>query len=169
MGRRIDGARAYVGRGNPASWHGFAAKVVTVRGNDCLWWTGAIGGRGDGGSGSDRHGPSPRTGIGSLCHQARRTGASGRSGGLLAGSPLADPRVPRTRARAPRDLARRNPTDVPLPLTGRAILSAMKARWGLRWRCPRMATQCSALPAIRDRVRGWGDLRTRRGRCRRGL
>lgn len=49
--RRLDGAGlAALGRvlGDPDVLARYAAKVVTVPGSDCGWWTGAVSGRGHG-------------------------------------------------------------------------------------------------------------------------
>lgn len=119
----------------------FVARIVTVPGSECSWWTGAVSGRGHGrfwlapgrvmiahrfafamvcgvdalaktrilGHRCDnplcqRIGPGHV--VASSAVQNRREWASRRR---LAGNPLNDPRGPRRRARALRDLARSDP------------------------------------------------------------
>jgi hypothetical protein len=128
----------------------FGAKVTTVPGSECLWWTGAVAGRSvrertdGGGHGRFWYAPDRVViahrfafavvhGVGALARarllghrcdnvlcqriapghvvvsraaQNRREWSIRR---ILPGSPLADPRGPRRRARALRDLARVDP------------------------------------------------------------
>ncbi|RNI24804.1 hypothetical protein [Flexivirga caeni] len=146
-GRRID----------PAGLAGFAAalgdvevvrryatKVVRVPGSDCLWWTGAVSGRGHGrfwfadgrcivahrfafglqrgvqeledarvlGHRCDNplcQRVAPGHVVVSSAQENRREWAHRKE---VAGSPLGDPRGARRRARALRDMARRDPREV---------------------------------------------------------
>ena len=132
---------------DPATVQRFRSKVVQVPGSHCLWWTGAVSGRGHGrfwfgrvviahrfafalassvealdqvrvlGHRCDnplcqRVGPGHV--VASSAAQNRREWVIRR---LLAGSPLADPRGPRRRARELRDLARQDPSAVAADLS----------------------------------------------------
>ena len=134
---------------DPATVERFRSKVVQVPGSHCLWWTGAISGRGHGrfwfGRGRviiahrfafalaygvealdqvrvlghrcdnplcQRVGPGHV--VASSAAQNRREWVIRR---LLAGTPLADPRGPRRRARELRDLARQDPSAVAADLS----------------------------------------------------
>jgi len=122
----------------------FAAKVVRVPGSDCLWWTGAISGRGHGRfwladthviiahryAFGLTHGADALEAARVLGHRCdnplcqrvgpghvvisstllnRREWAQRRH---VLGTPLTDPRGPKHRARALRDLARQDPAAV---------------------------------------------------------
>ena len=129
---------------HPATVQRFRSKVVQVPGSQCLWWTGAISGRGHGrfwfGRGrvviAHRFAFALAYGVEALdqvrvlghrcdnplCqrvgpgHVVASSAALNRREWvirrLLAGSPLADPRGPRRRARELRDLARQDPSAV---------------------------------------------------------
>lgn len=140
----------------------FMARIVTVPGSECLWWTGAVSGRGHG-----RFWLAPgrvmiahrfafavvcgvealamtRT-LGHRCDnplcQRIGTGHAVRSSALenrrewasrrrLAGNPLNDPRGPRRRARALRDLARSDPGAVAADLAQlRRVLGEQVPLW----------------------------------------
>jgi hypothetical protein len=140
----------------------YAAMVVTVPGNECRWWTGAVSGHGHGRFWIGRgrvmiahrfafaavHGVAAlessrllghrcdnplcqRVGTGhvvvSSALENRREWASRRH---LAGGPLSDPRGPRRRAQALRDLARTDPATVAADLEElRHLLGEQLALW----------------------------------------
>ncbi|MGY2872834.1 hypothetical protein ACVW00_000024 [Marmoricola sp. URHA0025 HA25] len=156
---------------DPARLALYRSKIVTVPGNDCLWWTGAVAGRSrreaQTGGGHGRFWVAPGRviiahrfayavmhGIEAL-EEARLLGhrcdnplcqriAAGhveRSSALRnrrewavrrhdVGSPLADPRGPRRRARELRDLARTDPEAVAADLERlRQLLGEQLTLW----------------------------------------
>lgn len=156
---------------DPARLAPYRSKIVTVPGNDCLWWTGAVAGRSrreaqtGGGHGrfwfapgrviiAHRFAYAVMHGIEAL-EEARLLGhrcdnplcqriAPGhveRSSALRnrrewavrrhdVGSPLADPRGPRRRARELRDLARTDPEAVAADLERlRQLLGEQLTLW----------------------------------------
>lgn len=140
----------------------FWAKVVRVEGSGCLWWTGAVSGRGHGrfwvASGrvvvahrfafALAHGVAASDAVQVLGHRCdnplcqrvgpghvvassyvenRREWAARRD---VTGSPLADPRGARRRARELRDLARADPALVAADLARlRRVFGEQPALW----------------------------------------
>lgn len=140
----------------------FASKVVQVPGDECLWWTGAISGRGHGRFWCSQghvviahrfawglvHGADALVDVPVLGHRCdnplcqriedghvvassavanRREWAARRH---LIGTPLADPRGARGRARTLRDLARADPADVAADLArARRLLGQQLPLW----------------------------------------
>ncbi len=140
----------------------FWAKVVPVEGSDCLWWTGAVSGRGHGRfwlavgrvvvahrfAFAVAHGPVAAGAVQVLGHRCdnplcqrvgpghvvassyvenRREWAARRD---VTGSPLADPRGARRRARELRDLARTDPGLVAADLARlRRVFGEQPALW----------------------------------------
>jgi hypothetical protein len=110
---------------DPARLTLYRSKIVTVPGNDCLWWTGAVSGRSDrtDGGGHGRFWFAPGRVI--IAHRfayAVMHGIEALRGDAAAGAPLRQPAVPGDGTRARRALCG-------IVGSGRCGVTTWAARW----------------------------------------